>query len=117
MAKRISMAIKPSAPTADQWVSGDAIEPIPVGSPDTPKTPSNFEAQSPVTTSIVEEGAPGAESPTQTGAMKGEDTTPMKRLTLDIPEELHARIKSQCALRRTKMVDEIRAILETHFTT
>ncbi len=41
---------------------------------------------------------------------------PLKRLTIDIPEELHARIKSQCALRRTKMADEIRVLLETHFS-
>ncbi len=41
---------------------------------------------------------------------------PPKRLTIDIPEELHARIKSQCALRRTKMADEIRVLLEIHFS-
>jgi ParG len=40
---------------------------------------------------------------------------PMKRLTIDIPESLHARVKSQCAKRGTKMADEIRALLETHF--
>jgi hypothetical protein len=39
----------------------------------------------------------------------------MKRLTIDIPVSLHARIKSQCALRGTKMVDEIRALLEERF--
>ena len=39
----------------------------------------------------------------------------MKRLTIDIPERLHTRVKSQCAKRGTKMADEIRALLETHF--
>lgn len=39
----------------------------------------------------------------------------VKRLTIDIPEELHARIKSQCALRRSKMADEIRKLLENSF--
>ena len=36
---------------------------------------------------------------------------PTKRLTLDIPAGLHGRIKSACALRGTKMVDEITAML------
>jgi hypothetical protein len=40
---------------------------------------------------------------------------PTKRLTLDIPESLHARVKSQCAKRGSKMVDEIRLLLETNF--
>lgn len=39
----------------------------------------------------------------------------IKRLTIDIPASLHVRIKAQCALRGTKMADEIRALLEEHF--
>lgn len=38
-----------------------------------------------------------------------------KRLTLDIPAGLHARIKAACAMRGTKMVDEIRGMLEERF--
>ncbi len=38
-----------------------------------------------------------------------------KRLTIDVPASLHARIKSQCALRGAKMADEVRALLEQHF--
>jgi hypothetical protein len=37
------------------------------------------------------------------------------RFTIDIPTDLHARIKSQCALRKVKMRDEIQALLEKHF--
>ncbi len=37
------------------------------------------------------------------------------RFTIDIPSELHARIKSQCALKKVKMRDEIQALLERHF--
>jgi hypothetical protein len=50
-----------------------------------------------------------------------EDRTPggggerMKRLTIDVPLSLHVRIKAQCALRGTKMADEIRALLEERF--
>jgi ParG len=38
-----------------------------------------------------------------------------KRLTIDIPMNLHIRIKTQCASRGTKMADEIRAMLEERF--
>lgn len=38
-----------------------------------------------------------------------------KRLTLDLPQSLHRRIKATCATRGTKMVDEIRTLLEEHF--
>lgn len=34
-----------------------------------------------------------------------------KRLTIDIPASLHRTIKSQCALRGSKIADEIREIL------
>jgi hypothetical protein len=37
------------------------------------------------------------------------------RFTIDIPVSLHARIKSQCALKRVKMREEILSILEEKF--
>ena len=43
------------------------------------------------------------------------DLEAMKRLTIDVPASLHARIKSQCAIRGVKMVDEVRGLLEKHF--
>lgn len=39
----------------------------------------------------------------------------MKRLTFDIPDSLHRRIKSQCAVKGVKMADELRDLLEKHF--
>jgi hypothetical protein len=39
----------------------------------------------------------------------------MKRLTLDVPESLHRRIKVACAARGTKMAEELRALLEAHY--
>lgn len=36
---------------------------------------------------------------------------PMKRLTIDIPAELHAKLKADCALRGRKMADEVRELL------
>jgi hypothetical protein len=35
----------------------------------------------------------------------------MKRLTIDVPESLHKSIKSACALRGTKIADEVRELL------
>ena len=39
----------------------------------------------------------------------------IKRLTLDIPESLHRRLKVQCAMHGTNMVKEIRALLLEKF--
>ena len=44
-----------------------------------------------------------------------DSNTPMKRLTIDVPEALHRKIKSGCAERGVKMADEIRTLLEKHF--
>ena len=35
----------------------------------------------------------------------------MKRLTIDVYESLHRSIKSQCAMRGTKIADEVRELL------
>ena len=43
------------------------------------------------------------------------DAAPTKRLTIDVPAALHARIKASCAMRGTKMVDEITTLLEEKF--
>lgn len=40
---------------------------------------------------------------------------PMKRFTIDVSEELHKRIKAQCAQRGSKMADVIRDLLEREF--
>jgi hypothetical protein len=40
---------------------------------------------------------------------------PTTRFTIDIPTDLHARIKAFCALKRVKMRDEILVLLEEHF--
>lgn len=39
------------------------------------------------------------------------ETEPIKRLTLDIPESLHRKIKTDCAQRGTKMAEELRELL------
>ena len=39
----------------------------------------------------------------------------MKRFTIDVPTELHRRIKMQCAMRGSKMADVLRELLEREF--
>ncbi|MDH6160331.1 hypothetical protein [Janthinobacterium sp. CG_23.4] len=43
------------------------------------------------------------------------DKEATKRLTLDIPESLHRRIKMDCASRGTKIVQEVTALLDAHY--
>lgn len=39
----------------------------------------------------------------------------MKRLTIDVPESLHRAIKAECAMRGTKIADEVRELLTQKF--
>jgi len=39
----------------------------------------------------------------------------MKRLTIDVSESLHARIKVGCAKGGAKIADKVRELLENHF--
>lgn len=41
---------------------------------------------------------------------------PQKRFTIDIPLELHTRIKTMCASKGVKMREEVIVALEKHFT-
>jgi hypothetical protein len=40
---------------------------------------------------------------------------PMKRFTIDVPVELHTRVKIACAQRGAKMADTLRELLEREF--
>jgi hypothetical protein len=46
---------------------------------------------------------------------QAESEESMRRFTIDVPDKLHRRIKSQCALKGVKMADEIRRILAEQF--
>ena len=56
-----------------------------------------------------------AHAPAAAAAEPAERTEAMKRLTIDVPESLHTRMKAQCAMERVKMVDVIRALLAERF--
>ena len=40
----------------------------------------------------------------------------MKRLTIDIPESLHRKSKAHCAMRGSKIADEIREMLKEKYS-
>lgn len=60
--------------------------------------PTNKPAQAPVADDWVDNRAAG-------------EAEIMKRLTIDIPESLHRTIKAQCAMRGSKIADEVRELL------
>jgi hypothetical protein len=43
--------------------------------------------------------------------VENRETGKTKRLTIDIPESLHREIKAQCAMRGSKIADEVRELL------
>jgi hypothetical protein len=45
----------------------------------------------------------------------GDEPKSMKRLTIDVPASLHRAIKSQCAMRGTKIADEVRELLNQKY--
>ncbi|MBL5824327.1 hypothetical protein JBO39_24300 [Serratia marcescens] len=62
--------------------------------------------------------APSADAWVESRAVEEAPPQPvekMKRLTIDIPESLHKAIKSACALRGTKIADEVRELLYNKF--
>ncbi|SEL61903.1 plasmid partition protein ParG [Ectothiorhodospira marina] len=45
----------------------------------------------------------------------GTDQPRMKRLTIDIPEDLHRRLKMDCAANGTKMADVVREMISQKY--
>ncbi len=69
-----------------------------------------------VTPKAADEWVAGAGTETASApSSPPEPAEPMKRLTIDIPRSLHTRIKAACALRGSKMADEIRALLDREY--
>ena len=55
------------------------------------------------------------ETRTKTTSAPPSPAEEMKRFTIDVPVELHRRIKTQCAMRGSKMADVLRELLEREF--
>ena len=49
------------------------------------------------------------------GSETPKPSVPTKRFTLDVPVDLHTRIKTDCARRGEKMADVLRDVLEREF--
>lgn len=97
MSKKVTMSTKPkgSAPqqfSADDWVSRGGSGNADANAVDTPVSKRD-DTKEPIITAAE----------------------PTARFTIDIPVSLHARIKSQCALKRVKMREEVLSMLEEKF--
>lgn len=103
MGKKITIKPKatPRNPNLDDWVGGGGSTSTPSQIPE--------KSESAVSNSVSE--APQEEPKRAPGTPAPE----MKRMTLDVPKELHRRIKQVCAARDSRMVEEIRRILEREF--
>lgn len=91
--KKVTFGAQPK-PNLDEWVEAREV-------PSPEKTP-------PVT---VTETAPPAKTQPPTPPPEAPKEK-IKRLTLDIPESLHRRIKGKAVMEGTTMVDMLRALLE-----
>jgi hypothetical protein len=80
------------------------------------KTPSTVaKAADGWVTSRAEGSATVAETPEAAVVTAFPQQGVMRRFTIDVSDELHKRIKAQCALRGLKMADVLREILEREF--
>ncbi len=119
MSKKVVIPTKPVRDPAklDQWISGAGESPSPAA-PAQPAAVAVTVAQPPVAAApapVVEIPAVTAPEQVIEPETPPAPAEPMKRLTIDITESLHRRIKATCAQRGTKMVDEIRILLESAF--
>jgi hypothetical protein len=49
------------------------------------------------------------------GTKKSAKAEKLVRVTFDLDEELHRRMKTYCSIHGRKMVDEVRELFEKHF--
>jgi len=111
MSKKVSIPKKPNREqNLDNWVNGDNPIEKQEGTQELlrelPLAPKKGDTQN---ADIVVEAIAENEPKTPQANKK------MKRLTIDISNELHCRIKSHCARRGLKMADNIRELLEQTF--
>jgi hypothetical protein len=78
------------------------------------KTPFRMPQRAATPTAELDQWVSGAE-----GGVAAEKTPrperpagKIARLTIDLPAELHAKFKAACALKGTRMIDEVRRFIE-----
>lgn len=111
MAKSVTFAPnprnKPSPEDLDAFVLGRR------GPADAPSAPASQEASQPVPLAVA---PPGAPAPVAAAAPPpSAPKAPMKRLTFDIPADLHRRIRINCVERGIDMAEDLRRILNEHY--
>lgn len=94
MSKKVSIgkrpgASRPSADAVDKWMEGQS--------------------------GGAGESAPPPPAATATAKPPAVPAPKMKRLTIDIPDSLHRRVKSRCGMDGLRMADVIRELLEQRF--
>jgi hypothetical protein len=92
--KRPGSGGRPSPEEVDKWLENQSA--------------GGGETASPITTLLParEEKAPSKPAPA---------VEAIKRLTIDIPDSLHRRVKSGCGKEGVRMVDVVRELLEKRF--
>lgn len=60
----------------------------------------------------VEGGAAPTEPPAASEAPAKPTGSQKARLTIDLPQQLHARFKAACAINQTRMVEEVTRFIE-----
>ncbi len=128
MSKKVPIARRPStvsSGTLDSWVGGgqgaspvlavpSAVEPAvqsvaPPPVVDVPIAPEALELPKSAVAPAAASVPKAPEVPVEAEQVK------MKRLTIDIPDALHRRVKSRCGQEGVKMADVIRGLLEGRF--
>ena len=62
---------------------------------------------------VAGEGATAAPVSAAGPARVERATGKLARLTIDLPPDLHAKFKATCALKGTRMIDEVRGFIES----
>jgi hypothetical protein len=78
------------------------------------KTPFKMPSRAETPAAKLDQWVTGGEATTASEEAPRSDRAAgkMARLTIDLPSELHAKFKATCALRGTRMIDEVRRFIE-----
>lgn len=79
------------------------------------KTPFRMPQRAELPRAELDHWVAGGERPATApeGALRHErPSVKVARLTIDLPPALHARFKATCALKGTRMIDEVRQLIE-----
>jgi hypothetical protein len=77
------------------------------------KTPFRMPQRGPTPPANLDQWVSGREEEGEAAAASLPPERPrLARLTIDLPAELHAKFKATCALKSTRMIDEVRRLIE-----